>query len=465
MSSVHIVSVILAGAIAFGSAFPVQAASPEENKAQLLKTRSCPGCNLAGVNLNRAELAGADLQGADLSDAKLMLANLAGANLQKANLKGVKFGGADLANADLRGAAIDASALNGAYYKGASIDATVAEALNVEVSDTGLESVEPAETDAAVSQTVEQQTPGEQPDAAEAKEPPVAVESPQDPAAAPVAQEAAEPTHQDFAAGEQSPVSESVPVVPEEEAGNASMQQAAVVEEQPPAAATAATDDGPGQPAERDLSTGDAPAVKTVQPMGTIVIAEPAPVQEITEAFGPEQAEETAAESQRGEGLAEPAVQSEPQAENAGEAAAVEPAPALVAENAQANTAAAGQSALPADAAKTERLARLIKTKRCYGCDLSGLDLSDMRLKRADLEGADLSGCNLEGAVLDAANLKGAVLRQANLKKASMKAADLYRADLTAADLTDAKMDKALIDDAVFTDVIGLSEEIRSKLK
>ena len=52
----------------------------------LLKTRKCPNCNLAGLDLKGADLHNADLSGADLSGANLELANLAGADLTGATL-------------------------------------------------------------------------------------------------------------------------------------------------------------------------------------------------------------------------------------------------------------------------------------------------------------------------------------------------------------------------------------------
>ena len=41
-------------------------------------------------------------------------------------------------------------------------------------------------------------------------------------------------------------------------------------------------------------------------------------------------------------------------------------------------------------------LQKLLSTKECVGCDLSGADLSGLDLKEADLTGADLKGANLK---------------------------------------------------------------------
>ena len=52
----------------------------EKNVQRLLKTKSCPGCDLAGADLRQSRLAKANLNGANLSGANLNLADLSGAN-------------------------------------------------------------------------------------------------------------------------------------------------------------------------------------------------------------------------------------------------------------------------------------------------------------------------------------------------------------------------------------------------
>ncbi len=66
------------------------------------------------------------------------------------------------------------------------------------------------------------------------------------------------------------------------------------------------------------------------------------------------------------------------------------------------------------DAKKTynsNHLKRLLKTKKCPKCDLSGADLSNADLAGADLRGAELSAAKLDGANLSNADLTGAELR------------------------------------------------------
>lgn len=96
--------------------------TPQENLEQLIKTRSCRGCDLGGLNLNKMDLAGVDLEGADLSLSKLYLTNLSGANLKNTILKGTAFGGADLGGADLRGADVQGASLDSAYLGEALFD-------------------------------------------------------------------------------------------------------------------------------------------------------------------------------------------------------------------------------------------------------------------------------------------------------------------------------------------------------
>ena len=73
---------------------------------------------------------------------------------------------------------------------------------------------------------------------------------------------------------------------------------------------------------------------------------------------------------------------------------------------------------------------RLLVTKACPGCDLSGADLTNALLDRADLSGAKLSGAKLGGAKLRLAELAGADLSGADLRKADLAGADLFKANL-----------------------------------
>ena len=98
----RIVYLALALAVVVPSgATTVQAAPPgssrpevQQSFRQLMETRACPSCDLAGADLTRTDLKGVNLEGANLAGARLSLADLSGANLRGANLQGANLGGA-----------------------------------------------------------------------------------------------------------------------------------------------------------------------------------------------------------------------------------------------------------------------------------------------------------------------------------------------------------------------------------
>lgn len=91
------------------------AAENLQHTSQLLSTKSCVKCDLAGAGLVLADLRGANLQGANLSQANLSRANLAGADLTGANLAGASLNGANLTGANLRNANLIRTDLRSAY--------------------------------------------------------------------------------------------------------------------------------------------------------------------------------------------------------------------------------------------------------------------------------------------------------------------------------------------------------------
>lgn len=105
-----------------GYSFSATSVTAKENLEQLIKTRSCRGCDLTRLDLTRLDLSGVDLEGADLSLTKLSLTNMSGANLKNSKLTGAVLGGTDLDGADLRGADLKETSLNNAYLGGARID-------------------------------------------------------------------------------------------------------------------------------------------------------------------------------------------------------------------------------------------------------------------------------------------------------------------------------------------------------
>lgn len=91
--------------------------SVQDNIQRLLKSKSCPSCDLSGADLSQSRLAKADLRGANLIGANLNFADLTEANLQKANLNQADLSGADLSFADLEGANLRGTNLKGAHFQ------------------------------------------------------------------------------------------------------------------------------------------------------------------------------------------------------------------------------------------------------------------------------------------------------------------------------------------------------------
>jgi len=116
---------------------PAGASEGELKSTVKWMARDCPGCNLAGTNLKKADLVGARLQGANLAGADLSMANLRRADLQGANLSGADLSyanlpGADLRNcnlrnANLKGANLIQADLTGADLQGANLDEALLE--------------------------------------------------------------------------------------------------------------------------------------------------------------------------------------------------------------------------------------------------------------------------------------------------------------------------------------------------
>ncbi len=417
-------------AFAFGDADIASSAASvtaKENLEKLIKTNSCRGCDLAGLNLNRMDFSGADLEGADLSLAKLFLTNLSGANLKNAILTGAGFGGADLGDADMRGADLRGTSLEGAYLGGTLLDGEFVTAKPYE--NIGVTEVE---KEVYVSdQAKSKRNP-------ETKE--VKVSARRDFEEPPPTLTPKQPTEDLTVATRTEPTDEAVQEAPA-------------------------------------MSLPKSPAAKKTTPVQEIVVAsyeEDVPVVVVEKEVPVETKENDVALSQTAvtespeENISEKAVEPEKPApvppvvaETPSETVVVEessilPEPTVNAENPALGDAEDNLSEnLAEDKIKRDNLSRLLDTDRCFGCDLSGLDLSGKNLDGADLEQADLSGCNLEKVDLEEANLKGALLLKANLRNAKLKDADLYKADLTDADLTGADVKGAMFDGAELAGTVG----------
>lgn len=92
---------------------PAQAANPD-HVAQLLETKSCPGCDLEDADLRGVNLRDSNLEGANLKGAYLMATNLRHANLKGANLDYARMYAAILTDADLTNASTQSTLLGSA---------------------------------------------------------------------------------------------------------------------------------------------------------------------------------------------------------------------------------------------------------------------------------------------------------------------------------------------------------------
>lgn len=114
-----------------------------------------------------------------------------------------------------------------------------------------------------------------------------------------------------------------------------------------------------------------------------------------------------------------------------------------------------------ATAENLQHIQKLLSTKQCQQCELSGAglvlaDLGGAQLSRADLTRANLSGANLSGADLTGANLTGASLNGANLTGANLSGANISSADLRGAYLGNAKLFGVNLNTAYVQGAIGI---------
>jgi uncharacterized protein YjbI with pentapeptide repeats len=96
-------------------------------------------------------------------------------------------------------------------------------------------------------------------------------------------------------------------------------------------------------------------------------------------------------------------------------------------------------------AANPEHVTRLLKTKECNSCDLSGADLIGAVLTGAKLQGANLNAANLTGADLSGADLTRTSLAGSNLVGANLQKASLNETSLVYANLALARLNNALL--------------------
>ncbi len=102
----------------------------------------------------------------------------------------------------------------------------------------------------------------------------------------------------------------------------------------------------------------------------------------------------------------------------------------------------------PVVAENLSDLRKLLSTKECFNCDLSGSGLV-----MANLSGAKLGGANLTQANLSRANLSGADLSGADLSGASLYGANLTGANLIGAKINGSDLRGAYLHNAIFVGV------------
>ncbi|WP_017655519.1 pentapeptide repeat-containing protein [Fortiea contorta] len=116
-------------------------------------------------------------------------------------------------------------------------------------------------------------------------------------------------------------------------------------------------------------------------------------------------------------------------------------------------------------AANSEHVRRLLATKECQNCDLTGAglvlaDLSGANLSGANLAGANLSRANLSAADLRGANLSGAGLFGVNLSSAKLSGANLAGADLRNSYLMNAELNGVNLNSTSLQGAIGIPSQI-----
>lgn len=120
---IAVVLVVLGTGKIMVAKIPLRVGTVAENLEELKRTNVCTKCDLSGANLAGMNLQHANLLLTNLSEANLSGANLSGADLGYANLEFTNLSEANLTGANLEGAlSLHTAKLEGADVTGASID-------------------------------------------------------------------------------------------------------------------------------------------------------------------------------------------------------------------------------------------------------------------------------------------------------------------------------------------------------
>ncbi len=421
----------------FSEADAAANAEAKRNLQILQTTRECVDCDLSGLDLTRMDLSQTNLRGANLSFSTCNLTSFAHADLRGARLHGAVLNGADMEGTDLRGVDFRGVAMESVFLGDALID----DRLSGGSSPVGIPPVQVAPPKPAstppfipaggkkriVNASAFAATTGARGKKALPSPPKVvvdglatAVEPLPEPVFIAVSKRKRRITGKLGAAGEVATIHalhrKKIILAPSGQRGKA---------------AASAVADSAFDPAQTRPGLQKSP--QSPKPLAPVAVAKPI--------LSPQN---------EGQTIKKPPVP--PQGMLGGSPVAVEEG----AESLDGFVLVAGKSA---DNTENPQLAQLLKTKKCYGCDLAGLDLSGQSLVGADLESANLTGCNLQGCDLSRANLKGAKLVQAKMQQAKIDGADCYKANLSFANLTGASTSGADFDYARLKGVVGLERE------
>lgn len=100
---------------------PVAQAENPEHLKQLMKSQSCPNCDLQGADLSAMNLRNANLAGANLTGTNLNLADLTAANLSNAILTEASLAWTNFIDADLEGANLSQAKFEGGERLGQAL--------------------------------------------------------------------------------------------------------------------------------------------------------------------------------------------------------------------------------------------------------------------------------------------------------------------------------------------------------
>lgn len=375
----------LSFSLSISFAYAAPSVTAKENLKKLIATKSCPGCDLSGLNFNRMDLSKSNLEGADLSMSTFFLTNLSYANLKSTILSGAVFGGADLGDADLTGADLRGVSLDSAYLGGTKMTGEIVTTKPFE--KIGVDEVEKD----------------------------VYVENQSIPKTTPKQKEVSVSERRDF--------SETPPVISTKKINKEVVVDKAVEEPSKKVAKSSPPETiVPQAPAAKKISMVEKvsiPVVVTEEVQPEPVVRKVAATKTAAENFDIE-SQAVVAESSK----------SVPQFN----------APIIVKSEIDKEKLMNLEQLLDTKSCYGCDLSDV----NLSGKNLKNADLEKANLSGANLEDADLKGANLKGAILVGANLKNA-----NLKNADLYKANLTNADLTDANQNNVSFDDALVDQTI----------------